>query len=282
MKKILVPTDFSKNAMNASIYAVQFAEATNRAIVFTHVAHSDIPTSSSHTTYVHKVEETLEQAKLDLIDNVSKVFAEMHLTLNESKVHYDVRFGYSAQDKIIEAADELNVDMIIMGTQGATGLAKIFVGSNTTGVLKNVNCPVLAVPAKAKYKTVERIGYSSDLVHVKKEVDLLLPIVKSFNAQLDIFNVYPVYPVNLDYEKLSVKDILEELKLKYDNITLTVIHRAVENDLEGGMESFIKSHKPDLLVMFSQSRNWFQRLIHPSATEAIILDIKVPLLSFKA
>ena len=284
MEKILVPTDFSDNATNAIKYAIHFAQATNKALVFFHVTHADIPTSKAHDVYLKKVADKIEKSSHTLKEYVSKIYKSLHLQLNERRVSFDVKFSHNAKDEIVAASETHKVSMIIMGTLGASGLKKIFVGSNTAAVLKNVSCPVLAVPAKVKYIEIEHIGYSSNLEDLNGDVKRLLPIVKTFKANLDIFNVYPVYPTKVDYTKLDIEKTLEDLKseFKYKNITLRVIHRAKENDLEGGMNVFIKNYKPNLLIMFSQSRNWFDRLINPSATEAIALNPKVPLLSFKA
>ncbi|MEY3417535.1 MAG: hypothetical protein RL060_1647 [Bacteroidota bacterium] len=283
MEKILVPTDFSGNANNAVKYAIHFAQATGKALVFFNVTHRDIPTSSAHDIYLKKVAEDVNRATVELHAQVEKVYKDLHLTMPPKKTFFDVKYGHNVQDEIAEAAEKHKVSMIVMGTLGATGLKKIFMGSNTVGVLKKVHCPVLAIPDQAKFKDIERIAYSSSLQEVDKEVKQLLPIVKIFKASLSIFNVYPVYPSYLNYSTFNVEECVNTLKkeFKYKKITLDLIKRNKENDLEGGMDYFIKTHKPDLLIMFSQSRDWFDRLTNPSATESMALNPKLPLLSFK-
>jgi nucleotide-binding universal stress UspA family protein len=284
MEKILVPTDFSENATNAVKYAIHFAQSTGKSLVFLNVTHKDILTSKAHDVYLKKVAVAIDQAGVDLRKYINKIYKNLHLELNPLKVTFDVRFGHSAQDEIVVSAEKHKVSMIIMGTLGATGLKKFFVGSNTSGVIQNVNCPVLAVPAKIKYREIEKIGYSSNFENLSADVKQLLPIVKSYSANLDIFSVYPVYPIKVDFEKFDIDEKLKSLKdeFKYKNISLNLIKRAQENDLEGGVAKFIKVFKPDMIIMFTQSRNWFERLLHSSATEKIVLNPKVPILSFKA
>jgi nucleotide-binding universal stress UspA family protein len=283
MEKILVPTDFSENANNAAKYAIHFAHTTGKAIVFFNVTHKDIPTSSAHDIYLKKVAEDVNKASLALHVLVEKMYVELHLVMPPRRTFFDVQFGHNVQDEIVEAAEKHKVTMIIMGTLGASGFKKIFFGSNTVGVLKNVHCPVLAIPDKVKYAEIAHIGYSSNLQDLDTEVKQLLPIVKTFKASLDIFNVHPVYPSYFDYAKFNAEERLTELKkeFRYKKMTLTLINRPKENDLKGGVDYFIKTHKPDLLIMFSQSRDWFERLTNPSATEEMALNPKLPLLSFK-
>jgi nucleotide-binding universal stress UspA family protein len=284
MEKILVPTDFSSDANNAVKYAVHFAQETGRSIVFFHVTHKDIPTALAHDVYLKKVKEDIDRASTALHAHIEKIYESSQLVYHPNKVTFDVKFGHNAQDEIVDAAESHKVALIIMGTHGATGLKKIFFGSNTVGVLKKGNCPVLAIPANAKYTTIEHIGYSSNLEDLDTEVAKILPIVKKFNASLGIFNVYPVYPSNINYATFDAEKRVETLKEKhkYKKLSLTLINRPKENDLEGGMEEFIHKYKPDLIIMFSKTRDWFERLTNPSATEDIALNPKVPLLSIKA
>ena len=143
MKKILVPTDFSEQAENALRVAAELAKKYNAEIYLLHLlelplhqvdalgAHSDLPEAMFFMKLAHKrFEEIMEK---DYLKDIT--------------VHETTEF-HKAFEGIIETCHKLNVDLIVMGSHGISGLKEMFIGSNTEKVVRTSDIPVLVIKNK--------------------------------------------------------------------------------------------------------------------------------------
>lgn len=285
MKKILIPTDFSEGAKQAMKFGVALAHEMQADVVFFHAAFMLIPTTSSPNEYHKQVEKAKFEATVQLKNEVEAIYKSLNIDLSvyEQSCVYDVKFQESATAAIQEAVKENIVDMVVMGTRGASGLKKIFLGSNTSGIMESVKCPVLAVPASYEYKDVTRIAYATDLTKLSKEVAQLVPIAQRFEAKLSIFHVYPVYPMVVNPEKFNQEEALANLKAEnnFDDIDFTLIKVFEDNAILDGIDVFVTTHRPDMLVMFTRKRTFFDKIFDSSKTKEMAYNVKVPLLSIK-
>src|SRR5680860_732385 len=137
--KILVPTDFSVNAKHAISAAKEIALATKGRItlLFAFYAVYD---------FAANVAEMEEQITQDATRQLKIAVRE----LQEAGIDADIRVVQnSIANAIVSTAQDLPYDLIVMGTQGASGIQKALFGSNTASVIKNSKVPVLAIPSKA-------------------------------------------------------------------------------------------------------------------------------------
>ncbi len=142
LHSILVPTDFSKSSENALRYAVAFAEKFGAQLYLLHVVQDltwFIPEAILVAPAAIPPTEQFHTAALTALDRVIK-----GLNLPGIKTQAEVRQGIPFQG-IIEFAREKNVDLIVMGTHGHTGLAHVFLGSTAEKVVRKGPCPVLTV-----------------------------------------------------------------------------------------------------------------------------------------
>lgn len=138
IKKILCPYDFSVFSEAANQFASVMAQANDAQIVYLHVAQPEIPFASYEYVNVERDEkEVLEQLE------------KIEPTLNGIPVEYAVRFGLPS-DQIVEYANEHDVDLIVLGTHGRTGLKRALMGSVAEAVVRQADCLVLAVKADSK------------------------------------------------------------------------------------------------------------------------------------
>lgn len=137
LKKILAPVDFSNSSRKALAYAECFARQFNAELILLHVQESPPPQV-----------EILEGALMDTTvyqaaaDELAAWRREFGLRVSSKAV---VRGGKSAHKEIVSAAEEGNVDLIILGNRGRTGLARAFLGSTAESVVRNAHCPVLVI-----------------------------------------------------------------------------------------------------------------------------------------
>jgi nucleotide-binding universal stress UspA family protein len=283
MKKILIPTYFSENAENAVLYGLFLSQVLKAKPVYFYVTHKNILTSKPHDTFLHEVEKDIKHQTEVLHNSIKSIYAKANIELVENHCEFLVKYGADTIDLIEEQADNGQYEFVVMATHGASGLKKFFAGSNTSGIIQKSKIPVLAVPYDAKYKLIDDIAFASDFENIEQEVELTLPIVKKLNAKLTIFTVHPMYPSSFNPESKKVLNISEEIRKKFDyeKINHIVINRAEENDIEGGIKDFVANHNPDILIMFTKERTWFENLLDRSNTSEVALDIKIPLLAMK-
>ena len=142
LHKILVPTDFSKSSQNALSYAVAFAQKFSAEVHLLHVVQDlalFIPEAMMVApTGAPPVEQFHEAARAAL----QRVVRELGVA--DVVIHPEVVEGVP-YDTIIRFAKERDVDLIVMGTHGHTGLAHFLLGSVSEKVVRRAPCPVLTV-----------------------------------------------------------------------------------------------------------------------------------------
>jgi nucleotide-binding universal stress UspA family protein len=138
LDQILVPIDFSDCSLDALEYAVQVARRSNASIRLLHVLE---PVAYGLDFVLPHVREQEELRKL-----VSTRLTELVKALSGAQVQADVQLhGGIPADSILEAAQKMSADLIVMGTHGRRGLSHTLSGSVAEAVLRRASCPVLMV-----------------------------------------------------------------------------------------------------------------------------------------
>ncbi|MDP5081848.1 MAG: universal stress protein, partial [Winogradskyella sp.] len=185
MKKILVPTDFSEQAENALKVAAIMAKKYSAEIYLLHMmeipmqqidpisAHSDVPEALFFMKLAHKkFEDLLESDFLKGITVYETVKAD--LTFNE----------------INDACKEYEIDFIIMGSHGASGLKEMFIGSNAEKVVRNAEVPVLVIKNEHTTFDISDFVFASDFKNDNKETyKQAVSFAKSVNAKIHLLLV---------------------------------------------------------------------------------------------
>lgn len=135
LQRILLPVDFSECSRKALQYAVSFARQFHAEVVLLHVV--EVVPVEGHTVAVEIREEAARQLSEWRKEIVSRATVKAVVTE-----------AHSAHEAIVEAARESNVDMIVLGTHGRTGLAHLVLGSTAERVVRHAPCPVLVVRAR--------------------------------------------------------------------------------------------------------------------------------------
>lgn len=143
IQKILCPVDFSAPSRNALRYANEFAKAMNAKITVMHVIQPQPIAADVNVPYVPLEIELEKNAKEDLARIVKEEVQEGVL------VEQVMAFGLPS-DCVIAQAQKENVDLIILGTHGRTGISRLLMGSTAENVIRHATCPVLVVKASEK------------------------------------------------------------------------------------------------------------------------------------
>ena len=142
LHRILVPTDFSKHSQNALKYAAAFAEKFGAELYLLHVVQDLALFIPEAVSVAPPMAPPVEQMTAAVREALDRVVTENGL--GGYTVHREVREGTPFYE-IIQTAKEKDVDLIIMGTHGHSGLAHVLLGSVTEKVVRKAPCPVLTV-----------------------------------------------------------------------------------------------------------------------------------------
>lgn len=142
LHRILVPTDFSKFSRNALTYATAFADKFGAELYLLHVVQNLAMMVPDTVNVVPPIIPSAEELTRAVRDALDRTVSEGQL--ERFTVHKEVREGTPFYE-IIQVAKEKDVDLIVMGTHGHSGLAHVLLGSVTEKVVRKAPCPVLTV-----------------------------------------------------------------------------------------------------------------------------------------
>lgn len=274
MKKILFPTDFSETSLNSRSYAIEIAKRSGAQIYLMNVYNVTIYDPNMPAELVMETMTEAQKFAKENLESLSKEFVSQKYddgkNLNVSVVY---KQGL-VSDEIEVFCEENNIDLIIMGTTGESGIIDKILGSNTASVLDKVKCPVLAVPAKAAYKNVQNIVYASNLTDDdNKEVAQLKDFVQLFDANLTYLHICGEDEEPSQGEKDTIFNELKKTS-GYDKINLEMIENT---DIEKGIDDYVNSHSVDILVMAIHKRNFFEKIFKRSLTKEMVYHSQIPL-----
>ncbi|MDC8001344.1 universal stress protein [Aequorivita todarodis] len=274
MKNILLPTDFSKNSKNAIRFAMKFFEG--EACTF-HILNTQKP-SSYLTADVRAGSFGSSVYEGVLADNKKEL--EKMITFCES-ISEKEDFTFVPKIDFANIVDAVNqavaindIELIVMGTNGATGAAEVLFGSNTLNLIRNANCPVLAIPQGYIFEKIQSVllsvNYQYDVTDEALEV--LLKIVRKNKAVLKILEVeedkIEVMPQKIDFRE-HFKDITFE-RFCIKNLPYPMAINAFEQLIP------IQLH-----AMFLERKSFLDRFIFGSDTSKISYTSPAPLLVLK-
>ncbi len=284
MKNILIPTDFSPNASKAVKFAMRLAhKKADIHLVFFHATDTAIPTRTPSRLYSEIAEE-------DMAEGMEKLKKDIHLHLEELEIRAEeisselvvVQGGFI--ENINSEVKNLHVELVIMGTRGATGLQKILFGSNTVDVMDKVACPLLAIPDNHKYHAIKHIAYAADFLTIEEGFEKVVDLAKMFDATLEIFHVDSVLPHRIDHKSFDKSHFIDKLKEKFDYepMTLELVELSEEDDdALAGIQAYIAKKHPSILAMATYDRIWIEKFINPSVTKEMMFQTEIPLFAFK-
>ncbi len=268
--KILIPTDRSSNAQHALNYALQLFDG--ETVEFILFQSFDIP------VYPADMPVTIESFGSD---EVLRILEDDAQALREK--YKDRPFTFttvvesgSLSFNVDALVDKHQIDLIVMGTKGATGVSAAVIGSNTSDVIQATTCAVLAVPESAPLSVPKSVLFASDNKGIS-DISILNPLVnlaRKFKSHIHLMNV-------LDEGKMTtVNEAVEGLKL--DHVLEDLNHSFLfenSNDKAQAIEDYIKTHEVDLLAVIPRKNNFFDAIFHKSVTRKLTLHTNVPLLA---
>jgi nucleotide-binding universal stress UspA family protein len=279
MKKILVPTDFSKPAKLATDIAIAIAKKVKAQVVLLHILEQ--PTSKSFNVTGEVSKGGSWEDKLFTMRLIEKAKNEIAKIAQEAesegvKLTGQLKLGnpFHGMRTMIT---ELNVDLVVMGTTGRSQLEEMLVGSNTEKVVRHAHCPVLTIHEKPSNSDFKNIVYATSMSENEKGFsDVIKNVQEIYNATIHMVRINTPMNFRPDTEvKMIMTNFAKKLRLK--NYTLNVFNDLSE---EEGIIHFAGSINADLIGMATHGRTGFAHVLAGSVAEDVVTHSKRPVLTF--
>lgn len=276
MKTILVPTDFSEQAKNATKLAAAIAQKIEASLILLHVVEDTSVSMISYTgeLAMPNIEDRLYIYKL--IERAKKEFDDIKNKYKGIKVQEEIRVGnpyYSVQDIVAEH----DVDLVVMGTKGASGFKEFVIGSNAEKVVRHAKCPVLTVHDDVETIDIKKVAFATGLEDATgKHVEVVKELNNYFNFKTVIVRVNT--PNNFQTDKdsfVQLEEFAQDSGLQ--NFELRVYNDVTE---EEGIVNFANDIDADLIVMATHGRTGLSHLIAGSIAEEVVNHTQKPVLTF--
>jgi len=272
--RILLPTDFSKLSVIPVYYAAKLARKIKAEIILFHSVHVEaMPRASTSFQSGQLMNAMSENALADLEELAAKLKEDVG---DDLQVSWQIEVGLPMKEALETFAAANKIDLIIMGTKGASGLKKVLMGSNTVSVISNSKIPVIAVPEFAYFNNIHKIVYASDLQDVENEIEALLPFARLFDASIHLLHI-----AQPESEPPVVAATLEKALIdnyQYPNIA---VHILESDNVVEAIDAFIAANGANILAMFTHKPTFFEKLFGQSVTREMAFHSNVALLTMK-
>lgn len=274
MKTILLPTDFSKNSINAINYAMELYknETCNFYILNIQKASSfisgDIMAGGPSATIYNTISDAAKKSIANIVTRIAKKY-------DNKKHHFEAIVDYDHFiDSINQVVEKYNINLIIMGTKGASGLEKVIFGSNTVHVMQRCRVPVLAIPESCKLARLSKIAFTTNHLTLfnLEELKVLQDVLALHQSKLYILHVADEFQVaqkqlqNMNF----FNTYFEEAEHNYLNVQ--------NKDMFKTVHQYIKDSHIEMFTMVSEKHSFIERLFTRHVLETFAFTIDVPFL----
>jgi nucleotide-binding universal stress UspA family protein len=271
MKVILAATDFSIQAGNAVKYAAELANISHSKLVLLYVYQipivGDVPMV---LPVLGDLEEdfirTLENQKQALINKFGQ----------KLNIECVARMAYSVEYGIKQSTKDYNVDLVVMGMKGANYLTERLIGSETTTLIKNSDCPVLVVNEDVRFNKPGTIILAFDYEKKinKKVLAPLRNLALIFNSKISVVNINTGEDSISNLSKTGENVGIE----KYLTGTNHSFHAIQNKDVVDGINSYTENILADMVVIISHKHTFLETIFKESNTKKMAFHTSLPLL----
>jgi nucleotide-binding universal stress UspA family protein len=312
MKKILVATDYSKEARHALLFAMGLAYRAKAEIILFHAFNQ--PLSVANAYRLEEAISELEQEKTKLLEeyarevkvDLSQDFVlQFHATREAAvkekgsvnltktgnhaigtdlaaersavKMICVCKFGL-AEETILVAAEAYGADLVVMGMRGAGPVSQAVLGSTVAGIIQAGKVPVLALPLQAVLKDRPTFVLALDLTAVPDAAMLgrLRSWVKLFRADLKVLHLYRDNDPQQEQQKAI--SALEVLDKQMPDISYEVYFQQ-RTDIVKGIREFVQAQQADVLALVPKHHTFLEILLQDTITGCLTEQAAIPLLA---
>lgn len=278
MKKILVGIDFSENSKRTIRFAFQMASQINAEITFMHVVSVLAPTIDIITDHKYYAQFQKEDAG-HKHSELAALVASVRGPVAPLAIKYDCacELGDEISAKMIDYAKMHAADFICVGARDKDIMTQLF-GSVPSNLIAASSIPVIVVPRNYRAKRLVKICYATDMIDLDREMVTVMDIARRLSADLNI--------IHINYEALlkQNKQKWSDAAKKYGTENISFQYKKLNTlfPLNDYLRKVVETSKPSLLILFvRQDRNWLERIVRSSKSEALSFTSRVPLLVYR-
>ncbi|WP_343696692.1 universal stress protein [Flavobacterium sp.] len=273
MKRILVPTDFSEHAEDALKVAAKIAKKNDSEIIILHMLELPHQTNDAIFGGVSIPETMLFMKKAnETLDKVSNSSFLDGIPITEIVKMDKPIHG------ITQVSKEYDVDLIIMGSHGSSGIEELLIGSNTEKVVRNSEIPVLVIKKEIPNFNISKIVFASDFSEeTKKPFGKLLNFIKFFDAKIHLVSICTPNSFKPTHvAEKAIKEFVSEF-----NLTNYSTHIYNDTNIEKGIINFSNSIDADIIGMCTHGRTGFAHFFNGSISEGLVNHAVRPVITLK-
>jgi nucleotide-binding universal stress UspA family protein len=272
MKKILVPTDFSKYSLYAAEMAARIAKKTDARIFFLHVINFPMYEGNLPFQEYKNVAENLF-----IMKHVRQKFQELFQQpfLKDVNIAEAVSFD-GVYESITEQAQKNEIDLIVMGTHGTSGLMGSVLGSNTEKVVRLSKIPVITVKNKPVEVDFEKIIFACDFSEdIDAAFSKILDFSKTFGSKIELLRVVTIGNFQSTSEAENQLQTFAE-KMKLSNYSIHVYNA---DNVDEGIIEFGRKTGAGVLATANHGKSGFAQLFNSSVTRELVNNSPYPVLT---
>lgn len=277
MKKILVPTDFSEQSSNALRFAIDLASKSGGEIILLHV----IPLPTLHDSPLIPI-DTYRQPLVDEFKSTAHhKFYQLINELNGEKLNIsaDVVINNNLHQTISQYAEKKNIDLVIMGTKGVSGMQEWLIGSNTEKIVRSCPVPVLAIKKYTSAASIKNIVFPStlDSENLEELVAKLKILQHFFQARI---HIVCVNTPSLAKSNAEIRELLKAFVRRYmlKDYTINVFNYG---DEEAGILEFTRQINGDLIAMGTRGLKGLAHFLSGSIAEDVVNHVQSPVWTYR-
>ncbi len=258
MNTVIVPVDFSDTSLNAARYAMKLLTGYYGVNMILHHVYEKPSQATEATQRLEKVKEALQ----------SEGIVKITLLAEE---------GSDFITELEKLARHQQANLIIMGITGRSALGQTFIGSNTLKMVEQKVCPVLIIPADARYREVKNVLLTSDFKNVASSTPSvpIRTILKPFRPALHIMNVNSEIYVSLSEEYQAEKEKLKEMFKEFN----PEFYFLGLYDVSEAINQFSQDKNIDFMIVIHKDQNIFSRFFIKSHTKKLAYQSQIPVLA---
>ncbi len=275
-KRVLLPTDFSKNALNAIRYALELYANQTCDFYFLN-AYQVSGYSIDNLSVPEPGEIAYEAAKKKSEEGFIKLMDILELHNNNPKhVYHTISTFNSLLYGIKDVIAKKDIDIVVMGTKGMTGAESVIFGTNAVEIMEKVTeCPVMAIPENVRFSKPKEIVFPTDYktTFKRKELNYLLEIALHHKAAICVLHI--IKEVDLSRTQKANKELLEAILEGTEHS----YHNLSDLKVQSGISAFIESRDSDMIAFVNKKHTLFGSLFSRPLVKEMGYHSKIPVLT---
>lgn len=273
MKRIIVPVDFSEYAKNAFLTALKIADKTNSSITCVNVVGSDLDWKNL-TEKKKNEHQNIIDAEAEAKDKLKAFVLEFKSGTVPVETLVDIGFPANV---ILDVASQQKADLIVIGAYGKGHTQEKFLGSNLQKVMRDAECPVLAVKSPMDGNALRKMAFASMFDEDSRPAfTKMKAVLKDFKTSIHFLYV------NTPSDFINSADAKKQMDKYAKGFEDMVIHKHIYNhkESENGIVEFAESNKMGFIGIASSNRKGKNAYL-VGVTDTVLFKSSLPVLSVK-